>query len=268
MKQINQLEKHFGFRLFRRGPQGVTLTKAGASLYEDALALQRQSEAALLRARSLQAGEQTEIRVGTSLLYPCRAFMEIWQKMEERFPMWRFSVVPFEDTETEGTHRALGKKYDLIVGVFDASTTLSYCAFLELGRRRFCVAMSRRHRLAGKERIFPEDLAGERLMLMKQGNSPINDRFRKWLSEDYPDIILEDTPYHFDVKLFNRCEEGRLLLTPDGWQDIHPSLATIPFDSDLTIPYGVMYARETSADVQRFIDVIKETRASWEKESI
>lgn len=261
MKQMNQLEKHFGFKLFNRGPQGVTLTKAGASLYGDALALQKQSEAALLRARNLQEKEKTEIRVGTSLLYPCRTLTEQWQTIRGEYPMWRLSIVPFEDTDTEGTHRALGEKYDIIVGVFDAALASDYCAFLELGRRRFCIAAPHNHPLSGKAKIAPPDLAGERLMMMKPGNSPTNDKIRRWLHAECPDVILEDAPHYYDVRLFNRCEEeGLLLLTLDVWQDIHPSLATIPLDCELTIPYGVMYARKSSDEVQRFIEVIKATR--------
>lgn len=47
----------------------------------------------------------------------------------------------------------------------------------------------------------------------------------------YPQIILEDVGYFYDLDTFNRCEEeGCLLLTLDAWDIIHPSLITLPVD--------------------------------------
>lgn len=47
----------------------------------------------------------------------------------------------------------------------------------------------------------------------------------------YPQIILEDVGYFYDLDTFNRCEEeGCLLLTLDAWDLIHPSLITLPVD--------------------------------------
>lgn len=52
--------------------------------------------------------------------------------------------------------------------------------------------------------------------------------------KEHPQIILEDAPYHYDVKVFNHCEDGGwALLSLDVWRDTHPSLITIPFESPL-----------------------------------
>jgi hypothetical protein len=59
--------------------------------------------------------------------------------------------------------------------------------------------------------------------------------------------------------VFNRCEErGAVLLTLDGWKDVHPSLVTIPVDWEYTIPYGVLYPRKPSNSVQLFVRALQE----------
>lgn len=58
-------------------------------------------------------------------------------------------------------------------------------------------------------------------MMVKAGDSPTNDRIRKDLTE------------------------------------IHPALVTLPVDRDYTIPYGLLYAKEPSAEARLFIDAVK-----------
>ena len=56
----------------------------------------------------------------------------------------------------------------------------------------------------------------------------------------------------------NRCAQtGYVMLTLDCWKDVHPTLVTIPMDWAYPLPYGLMYAKDPSPDVSRFIDAVK-----------
>ena len=58
----------------------------------------------------------------------------------------------------------------------------------------------------------------------------------------YPQIILEDVGYFYDLDTFNRCEEeGCLLLTLGAWDNIHPSL------KDEVLPVLSYYLHRTEA---------------------
>ncbi|RKJ51763.1 hypothetical protein D7Y05_01485 [bacterium 1XD42-54] len=50
---------------------------------------------------------------------------------------------------------------------------------------------------------------------------------------------------------------GALLLTLDAWADIHPFLITLPVRWDYKVPYGILYSKEPSEDVEGFLDVFK-----------
>ncbi|HEY4382884.1 MAG TPA: hypothetical protein VGN34_00200, partial [Ktedonobacteraceae bacterium] len=96
-------------------------------------------------------------------------------------------------------------------------------------------------------------------VVIKPGSSSRIDGIRGYLVAEHPEIQIKDTPQHYSIDVFNRCEErGAVLLTLDGWKDVHPSLVTIPVDWEYTIPYGVLYPRKPSNSVQLFVRALQE----------
>lgn len=261
MKQINQLEAHIGLPLFVRTSKGVMLTAAGESVYRDAGEIIKQSREAVWRAYKAEKIDQIVIRVGTSALYPCKVLMELWNGVSSQYPQFKLRVVPFEDTSTERAFSDVGKKYDLIAGPFDSVYTARFNRFLELGQYHFCVAMPAGHRLAGRMSLSYEDLYGERLMIQEAGNSPVNDRIRNEIEKGHPAITVVDVPCHYDLEVFNRCEEeGGLLLSLESWKEVHPSLVSVPLRVDDTIPYGIIYSAKAGQETRHFLQIIqKET---------
>lgn len=203
-----------------------------------------------------ETNKQT-IRIGTSALYPCKNLIDLWSKMGDEHHEFHLKVIPFEDTNTGTAYRDIGKKYDLITGNYDPAAADNLCRFLELGSSRFSLAMSKNHRLSKKESISIPDLYGETLMIMKPGNSPINDQIRQTIKKEHPQITLADAPHYYDIEIFNYCEENDyILLTLDGWNDIHPSLVTIPFEAPYNIPYGIIYSINPNKWTQQFLDIV------------
>lgn len=257
MKQMNLLEEHIGLQLLIRTPRGVHLTEAGKSVYKDAKFMMQYSEKAIERAYQAKAASRHLIRVGTSALYPCKNLMDLWSRVSDEHPEFRLKVIPFEDTATSAAHRDIGKRYDLITGVYDSSINSDFCQLFELGKCRFCVAMSKKHRLSKKDRLSITDLYGETLMIMKPGSSPVNDQVRSDIEKEHPQIKVADAPQFYNMEVFNACEENDyLLLTLDNWTDIHPSLATVPFEVPYSIPYGILYSTEPSESTKRFLKIV------------
>ena len=95
-------------------------------------------------------------------------------------------------------------------------------------------------------------------MIQKSGNSPTNDCIRRDIEKGHTQIHIVDTPYHYDIGVFNDCEEnGCVLLTLENWHDIHPSLVTVPFDVPYTIPHGIIYGVSPNEDTQAFIEIVQ-----------
>lgn len=261
MKQINALEKHLDLKLLERSSRGVTLTPAGRVIYKHAKRLFDYSEQAICEARQAAGAADRTFCVGTSILNPCKPFMDLWYQINGQFPGYKLHIVPFED-DHEGILSeiaALGKKFDFLIGACDSKQWLDRCNFLQLGVYRHCVAVPREHRLAQKALLSIEDLYGETLMMVKQGDSSTVDQVRVEVKK-HPQIQIEDTPQFYDMEVFNRCVQTRhVLMTLDCWTEVHPELVTIPVDWPFTIPYGILYELHPGTDIQQFLELVRKT---------
>lgn len=260
MKQINALEGKLGMKLLCRTSSGVRLTAAGEIIRKHAIFMREYAGSALAEARSAEERYDTTFCVGTSLLNPAKPFMDIWYRVNRKFPSYKLHLVPFEDNHDGilAEVGGLGKKFDFLIGVCDSRAWLSLCHFLKLGEYRKMIAVPREHPLAAKKKLTLADLEGETLMMVPRGDSGINDRIRADLEEGHPRIRIEDTPRFYDLSVFNRAAEGgRLLLSVECWRDVHPGLVTLPVEWDYKIPYGLLYAKDAPEDVIAFVKEAK-----------
>ncbi|WP_297418916.1 LysR family transcriptional regulator [Clostridium sp.] len=266
MKQINSLEKQVGVPLFLRTNHGVELTEAGKSFNNDAEFILQYFQEALQRTRQTSHVGKHAIRVGTSLLNPCKVLLDLWNEISDQYPQFEIKIVPFEDdTHTlPNTYRNIGKHFDFIVGPFLTENWKDYSRMLKLGNYRFCLAVSRKHRLASKKKLSITDIYGEKLVIVKGGTSVAIDEISEFLIKNHPEIHIKNVPRLYDIDVFNRCGQSNVvLLTLDAWAGIHPSLVTIPSDLDFTIPYGLLYPLNPSEAVNQFLEIIKEVQSKY-----
>lgn len=260
MKQMNALESHLDLKLIKRTTSGVRLTAAGTLIYQDAKFIIDYSGKSIAGARAAMHLNDTTFCIGTSLLNPAKPFMDLWYRVNQDFSEYKLHLVPFEDNH-EGILaeiEQLEKKFDFLIGVCDSREWLRRCNFLSLGRYKKMIAVSREHRLSGKKSIVVKDLYGETLMMVRQGDSGVNDFLRNDLEKHHPQIHIEDTPLFYDLSVFNRCAEtGNVLLTLECWQEVHPSLVSIPVDWDYSIPYGLLYSLDAPKDVLKFVETVR-----------
>ena len=257
MNRINKLEQTVGVKLFERTNQGVILTAAGRSLYDDAKKIIELSDSAIERAKQIEKSEQKIIRIGTSILRPCRTLVDLWSKIDDGTLPYRICIVPIED-EPNSLDTALLKHIDCFVSPCDASDWLEKFDTLLLEKMPCRIAVPRKHRLAKKTSLCWSDLDGENLMLIKQGLSPILDELRAEIQNNHPNIKIVDAPSRYDTPVFNECVQMNCLMeTLDIWKDVHPSLIILPMEWDYSMPYGVVYAKNPTPAVRSFIDKIK-----------
>lgn len=262
IKQINSLEKHLDMKLFERSSHGVQLTAAGKVIYKHAKIMFSYSKKAIAEARERINADAMTFCVGTSILNPCKPFMDLWYQINSQFPGYRLHLVPFEDDHHDilSVISSVGEKFDFLVAACDSKKWLNRCNFFQIGVYQFCIALPREHPLAKKDRLSTKDLWGETVMLVKQGDSTAVDLVRNEL-EKHPQIQLEDTPQFYDIEVFNRCVQTRqLLLTLECWKDVHPSLITVPVDWNYTIPYGILYQLQPSQDILKLLAIIDQKR--------
>lgn len=109
IKQINLLEGRLELTLFRRTNHGIVLTEAGKSIYRDARRIIHISEQALVTAKALTTGKQNIIRLGSSMMNPCRPIMELWVAVSSRYPHIKLSIVPIDDGKSDKTEKVTNR---------------------------------------------------------------------------------------------------------------------------------------------------------------
>lgn len=260
IKQINSLENNLGVQLFARTHRGLVVTAAGESLYQDAKYMVNYSKEAIERAKKAGNDEDDVIRVGISPMTPPQVFVELWLRIQEQYSKVKFKLVPFENTPENAREILvnLGQNIDVIAGIFDETMLeLRKCNGVELSREPFCVAVALHHRLAGKKVLTPEDLKGERLLMMRKGWSCYVDALRAELTEKYPEITIADFDF-YNVDIFNRCENSNdMLLAIKSWESVHPLMKILPVEWDYKMPYGLLYAKDPSEKVEKLVRTVE-----------
>ena len=260
MNQINKLEANVGIKLIERTSQGTQLTAAGSSFYKDAKKIIKQSEQAIARARQIAKNERQAIRIGTSILRPCKMLVDLWSEIDDGTLPVTIRIVPFDDSPAsmEKMLETLGKEIDCFVGPCESLTWKEKYNILVLKQGECCIAVPRKHRLAKKEKLQCSDLDGENLMLVKRGDSPELNRLRDEIETKHPNISILDISHFYDTNVFNECEQtGCIMETLDIWKDVHPSIVTIPMEWGYKTYYGIVYAKQPSEPMQAFINIIQ-----------
>ena len=260
IKQINLLEDSLGVKLFERSHRGLTLTKAGRSLYQDSKYIIRYCRDSVTRAKNAMQEDSCIIRIGSSPMTPAQLLMELWSKVQVLCPEIKFQIVPFENTPENAREILgnLGQNIDVVGGIFDETMLdLRGCAGLELVRGTFGCAVSIHHRLAAKDKLQITDLYGENLLLMHRGWSHYVDQLRDDLWQHHQQINIVDFDF-YGMDIFNRCENTNdVLLAIQGWANVHPLLKVIPVEWEHSIPYGILHSKQPTPNVQRFLDIAR-----------
>lgn len=260
MNQINKLENQIGVKLIERTNQGVTLTEAGRSIYKDAKKIVKISDQAVEHAKEIARKEQQTIRVGTSILRPCKMLVDLWSKIDDGILPISIQIIPFDDTPAgmELMLSSLGDRIDCFVGPCDSISWKENYNILQISLGDCRIAVPRKHHLAKAKQLHWKDLDGERLMLVKRGDSSVLNALRDEIEKHHPYIQVIDAPHFYDTAIFNECEQtGCLMETLDIWEDVHPSLVTVPMMWNYKIPYGIVYAKNPSNTVIAFVNKIK-----------
>lgn len=256
IKQMNTLEKHLELQLLNRTNHGVTLTPAGNVIYKHAKFMIDYADQALAEARALDQAEKKVFRVGTSLLNPCKPFMDLWYPISRNFPGCQLQIIPFDDDHDSilDTIQQMGEKFDFIIGVNDSKLWNERANFMELRKMNHCIAVPVDHRLARRKSLTLDDLEGETLIMVSHGDSPVVDSLRSEIQK-HPGITIEDAGYFYDINTFNRCVQNHCaMVSLPCWADVHPGLVNIPMKWDHKLSFGILYPKNPSKDVLKVIE--------------
>lgn len=260
MNQMNKLEHIVGVKLLFRTNQGTCLTAAGHSVYQDAKQMIDFAQEAIKKAQSLADSEQAQIRIGTSILRPCRRLVKLWNYIDAGEMPFQLCIVPFDDNPLSfsSIFSASGSQIDCFVGPCDSIEWQAKYNILLLEKIPCRIAVPRKHPLARKKKLCWSDLYDENFVNVRRGDSPVLNQMWDDIQKNHPRIKMISVPNRYDTSIFNKCAQMNYLMgSLDIWTDIHPSMLTLPMEWDYETPYGIIYRQNPSNFVIDFITVIE-----------
>ena len=256
IKQMNSLEEMLKVKLFIRSPQGIKLTEVGKVLAYKIDELKKISQQMIKEVQQAGTHDQKEFVVGTSTLYPCKSFMDLWDEIQKENPNFQLKIQSFQDDQ----HRLnlLDKDYDFIVCPYNLTKQNNHYHFIPLGKYRFCLMVHKSHPLASSNELSFQDLKHQTIRIMKEGSSPINDQIRQDILKYYPSIMIRDIAPSYNTETFNECALSQdILLSLECWKNIHPSLKAISLKEDYFLSYGIVCKKNSPQKMEEFLTVIE-----------
>lgn len=265
MKQITSLEISLGVKLLNRDHQGVTPTPAGKYLFTNAQELIQEAGQVVQTMKQIASQEERTIRVGTSLLRPSDELVRLWLKERKKQGRFILQLVPFVDQFDQLQDDLLTKEMDCVVTPSSVESWKEKYSYLPLGSYACQIGIPIRHPLAKKESLTWQDLDGNSIYLLAEGQSAVIDRLRSDIATNHPQVHILDLQHLYDINSFNQAIAANALIElPTSWKDINPEIKTVPMDWEYQIPYGVLYRKNASTRVKQFIELLANIKQnSW-----
>lgn len=256
-RQMQELERDLGVRLFDRGSRRVSLTEPGMRLRrraEEIVDLVGRTEDEFRLTADTLAGE---VRVGGGETPAMGLVADAMAAFVDAYPLVRFSLF-------SGNAESVGERLDsgrLDFGVFVGHADLSRYEFLQLpARDRWGVFMREGDPLSALDAVGPEDLAGRSLILSEQASREMG----AWFRRDLADLDVVAT-YNllYNAALLARRGMG-VVVSLEGIVDTSPGsgLAFRPLEPAISAEVFVAWKRYQafSPAAEAFLGAV---RARW-----
>lgn len=253
-QQISNLEDNLGTQLFYRSRQGIALTEAGKYLLSEIPSFIAYSGSIRQNLKQMTENSNDTLVVGIPHMHDVRLFYEYWAKYNLGTSSGSVHLISPNSWEIEdvfGTYL----KCDLVEYIDIGAAWQKDRSFLKLEDVRVGVNVPKKHPLAKKKLITPEDLNGQELVTASGAFSNTIRKHLDFLARHGAKLSFAE---HYSATLMDNCYlNNKLVVLLVSGRPIHHGFVSIPIDWDLTVPYGFSCKNPPSPVLTRFLDFVK-----------
>lgn len=187
-RQLMQMEAELGVKLFHRGKHNILLTEDGMLLRRRA---QEIVDLAEKTARELKHEEEVvsgEVSIGCGETQNMKPLSDMIASFQQKYPDVRFSIyTAIADDVKERLENGI-----LDMGLLLEPVEISRYHYMRMPlKEKWHVLMRRDSRLAGKQRVTPQDLAGTPLIIAKRQS--VRNVLENWFGYDKEKLHVVST---------------------------------------------------------------------------
>lgn len=203
-RQIRDLEEEVGVPLLERTAKSVRLTDAGRAFLDEARAILKQADEAMLKARAISGKQETELLVGDWSLGTGRIMPKLLRAFQQGMPAVHVKLHDWTvDQNIEGVR---GGRLQLAVTIPPLTgNVLADLRFEELATVQACLVVSSDHRFARKRSVSLAEAAREPFIGL------VREKFPRY--QQYLDSIFASA-----------SEKPRVIEEHDGWPGLFSSV--------------------------------------------
>lgn len=258
IKQINSLEHNIKVKLFNRTHNGVELTAAGKSFYEDAKKLIAAYNHSVSKAQNLSEKKEI-VKIGAGPLATGIKTNNIWIEIGRSNSNLSFQFIPCSCSLGSFNEflAGIGKEFDLVSSVYDQNLLEQYnLNALELEYSPLKLSVPINNPLISIDKLTLEDLNGQTVALPEQGKFQSFDKAREFLQQNSKIKIV--TVPGIDMNVLNQCVKNNwILCSADDWQTAHSLLKAKNVEWSCAVPFGIVYGKQPKKVVKEIINYLK-----------
>ncbi len=249
-KQVDALEEDLEFKLFLRNSKGVTLTPAGREFYNGVLNVLGDWEELVNRCRGI-ASNASVIKIANPA-HPHLILEPVFLEFSKKHPEIRQEFV-FLDKE-EMVDAVLGGVVDIAEMVPPRKMDLEKLGYRKLTDMHYRCLMAASNPLAERGELAPEDLSGCYVGLRGHGNMELTSLLR----ERCEDLTLVETMGSETQNMFRFCYNNGIFISRAPFFDQIQSLVAVPLRTGISSECGIIYPKDHSYILDRFLSVVDE----------
>lgn len=262
-RQFMQMEEELGVKLFRRGKHNIVLTEDGMLLRRRA---QEIVDLAEKTAKELRHGEEAvsgEISIGCGETRNMKLLSEMIASFQKKYPDVSFHIyTAIADDVKERLENGI-----LDMGLLLEPVEVSRYHYVRMPlKEKWQVLMRRDSKLAEKQKITPEDLAGVPLIMARRQS--VRNELENWFGGDRERLRVVSTCNISHYNLSAMVESGVGMALVMEFLCNQNTLCLRPFDPELESGCVLVWRKNLTLSLvlRRFIEYMKEYLMGVEKE--
>ena len=247
-RDIAELEKELGTKLFDRTKVGISLTTSGQIFLEDACKILNIAQSSKQRIQTLSAGAKGDLIIGFISEQMIEPLVPLFKIFTEKHPSINIHFNSY--TSISLARKIENNELDIAFGRYESLVRNDEINWKHLYKDPFYVAMPASHKLADAGKLTMDDIANETIIIMSRESNPgFFDLIQNlYLSRGLPLLVNSNSNDRMSTIMMCEIGMGLALMTKQFFKIYNfDNIKILPLDEeDAFHNVGIAWNKKTS----------------------